>query len=189
MQVLSYQALWILSVFNEAVPEIHVVAEFVWCSSASNKRRKLLGPLDDKRLNEDIPKRSKTTAITMPANLQPFAQNKASTAGQADNKQSSAAEQVINTPELKQQEPQTAVLPKEQASFDFMTWYYKICTHGFADGLSALHQDHDNSHAHPSLIARSIRMNASLLGVKESVLQTIYHPWHSSPFQHVSQWL
>lgn len=129
----------------------------------------------------------------MPANLHPVAHIEASTAGQAADKQSSAAEQVVIKAEHKRKELQKAIIPeicvKEQAAFDFVTWYSKICTHGFADGLSALHQGHDNSHAHPSLIAKCIRMNAPLLGAQEGVLRTIHQPWQLSPFQHASQWL
>lgn len=170
------------------------VAELVWCPSASSKRRKLQGSsLDDEGLIEDIPKRRKQAAKTMPASMQPVAQIDASTAGEAANKQASAAEQGGNKSEFKTQKLQTAIIPegcfKEQAPCDFVTWYSKICTHRFADGLSALHQGHDSSHAHPSLIARCIRMNACVLGAKEGILQTIYQPWHLSPFQHVSQWL
>ena len=166
----------------------------MWCLSASSRKRKLLDtPIDDKISTLDIQKRPKTAAKSMPVNLQPVAHIKASAAGQADDKQSSAAEQFVSNPELKRHELQTAVLPerrvKEQASFDFMTWYSKICTHGFADGLSALHQGHDNSHSQPSLIARCIRMNASLLGANKYVLQPMNQPWHLSPFKHVSQWL
>ena len=194
MQVLSCQAYWTLPSLSEALYGSHAVAEFVWCPSASSKRRKLQGSsLDDEGQIEDTPKRRKTAAKAMPANLQPVAQIDASTVGEAANKQSLAAEQVGNQAELKRRKLQTAIIPekcvKEQAPCDFVTWYSKIYTHGFADGLSALHQGHDSSHAHPSLIARCIRMNACVLGAKEGVLQTAYQPWHLSPFQHVNQWL
>ena len=194
MKVLTHQALCMFSSFEEALQKSHVGAESKWCPSASSKRRKLLGPsLDNEGPTEDIPKRRKTAAKPMPADLHPVAPMEASTAGQAANKQSSAAQHVVKKAELKRKECETAVIPercvKEPAAFDFVTWYSKICTHGFADELSALHQGHDNSHAHPSLIAKCIRMNASLLGAQEGVLQTIYQPCHLSPFQHVSQWL
>ena len=124
----------------------------------------------------------------MPANLQPVKQIEASTTGQA-TEQTPLAEQVVREPELDRQKLHTGVTPqgcvKELEPFDFVTWYSKVCTHGFADGLSVLQQEQDSSHAHPRLIAKCITMNAMLLEAKKNVwYQSL---WHSSPFQHASQ--
>lgn len=123
----------------------------------------------------------------MPANLQPVTQIEASTTGQA-NEQMPPVEQVVSEPELDGQKLHTGVTPqrgiKELKHFDFVTWYSKMCTHGFADGLSALQQEQDSSHAHPRLIAKCITMNAMLLEPKKDVL---YRSLPSSAFQHASQ--
>lgn len=147
------------------------VIKFVWCPSASCKRRKLLGSISEN--DGPITKRRKTAAKAMPANLQPVTQIEASTTGQA-NEQTPLAEQVVSKPELYRQKLHTGVTPqaciKGLEPFDFVTWYSKTCTHGFADGLSALQQEHDSSHAHPRLIAKCITMNAMLLEAKKDVL-------------------
>lgn len=160
----------------------------MWWPSASNKRQKLLGSFsDDDGATEVVTKCRKTAARTMPANRKSVAQTEASTTGQA-NGLTSPAEQGVNEPELDKQKLHTAVTPqrflKEVEPFDFVTWYSKTCTHGFADALSALQQGQDSSHAHPRLIAKCITMNALLLEAKKDVF---FQSWHSSPFQHASQ--
>ena len=171
----------------------------MWCPSARTKRRKLLGPSpDDKELTEQVSKRRKTAAKSLPESLQPFAQLEASTAGRAETgatEQPLNSEEVANKPVLDRQEPQTetAVSPgectHEQAPFDFVAWYSKVCTHSFADGLSALQEGQDSSHAQPSMISKCIRMNASLFEGNQAVLQTVNQSWHFTPFQHASHWL
>lgn len=162
--------------------------ELVCCPPASSKRQKLLGSFtDNDGPTETVTERRKTAAKTMPANLQSVAQIDALTTGQA-NELLPPAEQAVSEQERDRQKLHTATIPqrclKKLEPFDFVTWYSKICTHAFADGLSALQHGHDSSHAHPRLIAKCITMNALLLEAKKDVFN---QAWHLSPFQHASQ--
>lgn len=107
--------------------------------------------------------------------------------------QPSMAEQVVRNQEVNEEELVAATVHQRVTNkhdlVDFVSWYSKVCTQSFADGLSALQQGHDSSHAQPSLISKCVRMNASAFEADRAVLQTLYQPEHVTPFQHACQWL
>lgn len=129
----------------------------------------------------------------MSANLPPSAVVQTSPSEIAASAQPSMAEQVARNHEVDKTELVAATIQQRMTNkhdlFDFVSWYSNVCTQSFADGLSALQQGHDSSHAQPSLISKCVRMSAFAFEADQAVLQTLYQPEHMTPFQHACQWL